>query len=126
MPGNQGNGSDRCLGACSFIFYLWGHQSTGLSAGRCSDVPRLPQFVLGSTNIGMASGTLEVDPIGGVVAIGMGIYNSFGEGKQSHQVWLQGPEPVGCVGQGCLDSCLKTQSRLMFRVIGMAGLIYRP
>ena len=55
-----------------------------------------------------------------VVAIGMGTYNSLGEGKHSRQVWLQGPVPVGCVGQGCLDSCLKTQTRLMFRVIGMA------
>ena len=29
-------------------FYLWGHQSTGLSAGRCSDELRLPLFVMGS------------------------------------------------------------------------------
>ena len=29
-------------------FLLWGHQSTGLSAGRCSDGPRLPLFVQGS------------------------------------------------------------------------------
>ena len=79
-----------------------------------------------ATNIGMASGTLEVYPIRRVVAIGVGTYNSLGEGKHSRQVWLQGPEPVGCVGQGCLDSCLKTQTRLMIRVIGMAGLIYRP
>ena len=33
-----------------------------------------------------------------VVAIGVGTYNSLGEGKHSRQVWLQGPEPVGCVG----------------------------
>ena len=107
-------------------FYLWGHQSTGLSAGRCSDCPRLPLFVLGSTNIGMSSGTLEVYPLTMVVAIGMGTYNSLGESRHSRQVWLQGPEPVGWVGQGCLDSCLKTQTRLLFRVKGMAGLIYRP
>ena len=66
----------------------------------------------------MASWTLEVYPISRVVAIGMGTYNSLGEGKHSRQVWLQGPEPVECVGQGCLDSCLKTQTRLLFRVIG--------
>ena len=77
-------------------------------------------------NIGIASGTLEVDPLSRVVAIGMGTYNYLGEGKHSRQVWLQGPEPVGCVGQVSLDSCLKTQTRLMFRVIGMAGLMYRP
>ena len=79
-----------------------------------------------ATSIVMASGTLEVYLLSRVVAIGMGTYNSLGEGKHSRQVWLQGPEPLGCVGQGCLDSCLKTQTRLMFRVIGMAGLIYRP
>ena len=60
------------------------------------------------------------------MAIGMGTYNSLGEGNHSRQVWLQGPEPVRCVGQGSLDRWLKTQTRLMFRVIGMAGLIYRP
>ena len=107
-------------------FYLWGHLSTGLSSGRCSDGLRLPLFVLEATTIGMASGTLEVYPISRVVAIGMGTHNSLGEGKYSPQVWLQGPEPVGCVGQGCLDSCLKTQTRLMFLVICMAGVIYRP
>ena len=74
----------------------------------------------------MASGTLEVDPISRVVAIAMGTQKSLGEGKYSPQVWLQGPEPVGCVGQGCLDRCRKTQTRLLFRVIGMAGLMYRP
>ena len=98
----------------------------GLNAGRCSDGLRLPLFVLGSHNIGMASGTLEVSPINRVVAIGMGTHNSLGEGKHSRQVGLQGPEPVGCVGHGCLDSCLKTQTRVMFRLIGMSGLIYRP
>ena len=36
-------------------------------------------------------------PTSRVVAIGMGTYNSLGEGKYSPQVWLQGPEPVGCV-----------------------------
>ena len=46
----------------------------------------------------MASGTLVVYPISRVVAIGMGTYNSLGEGKHSLHVWLQGPEPVGCVG----------------------------
>ena len=79
-----------------------------------------------ATTIGMASGTLEVDPFSRVVAIRVGTYNSLGEGEHSRQVWLQGPEPVGCVGLGCLDSCLKTQTRIMFRVIGMAGLIDRP
>ena len=88
--------------------------------------PDCPCLSWEATNIGMASGTLEVDPISGVVAIGVGTYNSLGEGKHSRQVWLQGPETVGCAGQGCLDSCLKTQTRLMFWVIGMAGLIYRP
>ena len=88
--------------------------------------PDCPSLSWEATNIGMASGILEVYPLSRVVAIGMGSYNSLGEGKHSRQVWLQGPEPAGCVGQGCLDSCLKTQTRLMFRVIGMAGLIYRP
>ena len=73
----------------------------------------------------MASGTLEVYPISRVVAIVKGTYNSLGEGKHSRQVWLEGPELLGCVDQGSLDSCLKAQARLMFRVIGMAGLIYR-
>ena len=67
----------------------------GLSAGRRPDGPRLPQFVLRSTNIGMASGTLEVYPISRVVAIGMGTYISFGEGKHSRHVCLHCPGPVG-------------------------------
>ena len=46
----------------------------------------LPLFVLEATTIGMASGTLEVYPISRVVAIGMGTYNSLGEGKHSRQV----------------------------------------
>ena len=79
-----------------------------------------------ATIIEMASGTLQVDPISRVVSIAMGIQKSLGEGKYSPQVWLQGPEPVGCVGEGSLDRCLKTQTRLLFRAIGMAGLIYRP
>ena len=90
------------------------------------NVPILPLFGLGSHKFGMASGTLEVYPLCRVVAIGMGTYNSLGAGKHSRQVWLQGPEPVGCVGQGCLDICLRTQIRLMFRVIGMAGLMNGP
>ena len=65
-------------------FYLWGHQSVGLSAGRFSDGPRMPLFSLEATTIGMASGTLEAYPISRVVAIGMGTYNSLGEGKHSH------------------------------------------
>ena len=88
--------------------------------------PDFPCLSWEATNIGMASETLEVYPISRVVGIGVGTNNSIGEGNHSRQVWLQGPEPVGCVGQGCLDSRLKTQTRLMFRVIGMAGLIYRP
>ena len=48
-----------------------------------------------ATNIGMASGTLEVYPNNRVVAIGMGTHNSLGEGKHCRQVWLQGTEPVG-------------------------------
>ena len=88
--------------------------------------PDCPCLSWEATNIGRASGTLEVYHISRVEAIGMGTYNSLGEGKLSRQVWLQGPEPVGCLGQGYLDSCLKTQTRLMFQVIGMAGLIYRP
>ena len=88
--------------------------------------PDCPSLSWEATNIGMASGTLEDYTLSRVVAIGMGTYNSLGEGKHSLQVWPQGPEPVGCVGQSCWDSCLKTQTRLMFQVIGMAGLIYRP
>ena len=88
--------------------------------------PDCPCLSREATNIGIASGTLEVYPIRRVVAIGMGTYNSLGEGKPSLDVWLQGPEPVRRVGQGSLDSCLKTETRFMFRVIGMAGLIYRP
>ena len=88
--------------------------------------PDCPCLSLEATNIGMASGTLEVYTLSRVVAIGMGRYNTLGEGNHSRQDWLQGHEPVGCVGHGCLDSCLKTQTRFMFRVIGMAGLFYRP
>ena len=62
--------------------------------------PDCPCLSWEATNIGMASGTLEVYPISWVVAIGMSTYNSLGEGKHSRPVWLQGPEPVGCVGQG--------------------------
>ena len=46
----------------------------------------------------------EVDPISRVVVIGVGTHNSLGEGKHSRQFSLQGPEPVGCICQGCLDS----------------------
>ena len=49
---------------------------------------QIAPFVLGSHNIGMASGTLEVYTLRRVVAIGMGTYNSLGEGNHSRQVWL--------------------------------------
>ena len=71
-------------------FYHWGHQSTGLSAGRCSDGPRLPQFLLEATNIGMSSGTLEVYSISSVGAIGMGTQNTLGEGQYSPQLGSSG------------------------------------
>ena len=72
--------------------------------------------------IGMAPGTLEVyHPISRFVANGMGRIPRY-----SPQVWLQEPVPVGFVGQGCGDSCLKSQTRLRFRVVGIAVLIYRP
>ena len=61
--------------------------------------PDCPCLSWEATTIGMASGTLEVYPISRVEAIGMGTYNSIGEGKHSRQVWLQGPEHVGCVCQ---------------------------
>ena len=67
-------------------FYLLGHQSMDLSAGRCSDWPRWPHLSWEATNIGLASGTFEVYPISRVVAIGMGTYNSLGEGKHSRHV----------------------------------------
>lgn len=126
MPGKQSNGSDRNLGVCSFLFtsgdislWVW----VQVVAQMSSDCPCLSSE---ATSIGMASGTLEVYPISRFVAIGMGTHNSLGEGKYSPQVWHQGPEHVGCVGQNCLDRCLNTQTRLMFRIIRMAGLIYRP
>ena len=93
-----------------------------VGAQRGSDCPCLSWE---ATTIGMASGILEGYPLSRVVVIGMGTYNFLGEGKHSLQVRPQGTQPVGCVGQGCLDSCLKTQIWLMFRVIGMAGLTYR-
>ena len=43
-----------------------------------------------ATTIGMASGTLEIYPISSVVAIGMGIQNSLGEGKYSPQLGSRG------------------------------------
>ena len=98
----------------SVPFSLWGHQSTGLSAGRCSEGSDCPCLSWEATTIEMASGTSQVDPISRVVAITMGTRKSLGEGKYIPQVWLQGPEPVGCVAQGCLDSCLKTQTQLVF------------
>ena len=58
--------------------------------------PYCPCLSWEPTNIGMASGTLEVYPLSMVVAIGMGTYNSLGEGKHSCQVWFQGPEPRVC------------------------------
>ena len=62
----------RKLTRCLFTpYYLWGHQSTGLSAGRCSDGFRLPCLSWEATTIGMASGILEVYLISRVVAIGM-------------------------------------------------------
>ena len=60
--------------------------------------PDCPCLSWEATNIGMVSGTLEVYPISRVVSIGMGTYNSLGDGKRSLQVWLQGLETVGCVG----------------------------
>ena len=60
--------------------------------------PDCPCLSWEATNIGMASGTLEDYPISRVVAIGMGTYNSLEGGKPTLHVWLQGPEPVGCVG----------------------------
>ena len=50
-------------------FYLWRHQSTGLSAGRCSDGPRLPLFVLESHKYCDGLRDLEVYPISRVVAL---------------------------------------------------------
>ena len=77
--------------------------------------PDCPSLSWEARNIGVASGTLAVYPLRRVVAIGMGTYNSLGKGKHSIQVWLQGPVPLGCVGQGCLDSCLKKKLGLFFR-----------
>ena len=108
-----------------FPYYLWGYQSTGLSqvdAQMGSDCPCL----LGSHNYWDGLRNLEVYPLSRVVAIEWAHTIPIGEDKHSSQVWPQGPEPVGCVGQSCWDNCLKTETRLMFRVIGMAGLILRP
>ena len=58
-------------------FYLWGHQSTGLSAGRRSDGPRLPLFVLRSHKYWDGLRDLEVYPLSRVVAIGKVTYKSL-------------------------------------------------
>ena len=61
--------------------------------------PDCPCLSWEAINIGKASGNLDVYPISRVVAIGVGTHNSLGEGKHSRHVWLQGPEPVGCVAR---------------------------
>ena len=48
--------------------------------------PDCPCLSWDALNIGIASGTLEVDPLSRVVAIGIGTYNSLGDGKHSRQV----------------------------------------
>ena len=90
MPGNQSKGSDRCLGACSFLFtsgdiILRVGVSVGAQMG-----PECPCFSWEAINIGVASGNLEVYPISRVAAIGMGTYNSIGEGKHSRLVGSRG------------------------------------
>ena len=81
-----------------------------------------PCFSWAVNTIGMAPGTLEVyHPISRFVANGMGRNPRY-----SPQVWLQEPVPVSFVGHGGADTCLKTQTRLTFQVVGIAGLIYRP
>ena len=95
-------------------FYLWAQQSMGLSAGRCSDVPRLPMLILGSHKYWDGLRDFGGLSYSCVVAIGVVTYNSLGVGKHSRQFWLQGPEHVGCEGQGCLDSCLKKILGLCF------------
>ena len=52
--------------------------------------------------------------------------NSLGEGRHSPEVWLHGAQPLECVGEDNGDRSLKTQTRLRFGDIGMAGPIYRP
>ena len=59
----------------------------------------------------MASGILEVSPT--LLVCGQWNGQSFlGQGKQSPVVWLQGLPPESCVGQGCGDRIVKTQSGL--------------
>ena len=75
--------------------------------------------------IGMALGTLEGSS---------NLYdfeqwngqNSHGLGRHSPNVWLQGPQPGGCVAQDFEDRSLKTQTKLMFGDVGIAGPIYKP
>ena len=71
-------------------FYLWGYQSTSLSAGRFSDGLRLLQFVLGSRQYWDGLRDLGDLTISSVVAFGMGTQNSLGEGKYSPQLGSRG------------------------------------
>ena len=97
MPGNQAIDPIGAYGPVRSFLTLgtsvYGSEAVGAQMG-----PDCPCLSWEATNIWMASGTLEVYPLSRVVAIGMGTYNSLGEGKPSLHVGLQGPKPVGCVG----------------------------
>ena len=59
----------------------------------------------------MSLGTLEVFP--NLYDCGQwNGQNSRGMDRHSPDVWLQGPQPEGSVGQKCGDRSLKTQTRL--------------
>ena len=125
MPGNQSNGSDYGLGTCEVQSTTLVTSNYGMSGGRCSAVVRRPCLSRAAYKIGMASGTVEVSP--NLEACGqVNGQNSSGVGRHRPDVWLQGPQPGGCVGQERGDRSLKTLTRLTFGDISMAGPIYRP
>ena len=75
--------------------------------------------------IGMASGTLDGSP--NLYHFGQwNGQNSHAWGRQCPNVWLQGPQPGGCVAQDIEDRSMKTQTQLRFGDVGMAGPIYKP
>ena len=84
-----------------------------------------PCLSLETYTIGMASGMLECSP--NLYDFGQWYgQNSHGLGRRSPNVWLQGPQPGGCVAQDLEDRRLKTQTQLTFGDVGMAGPIYKP
>lgn len=111
-------------GLSGSIFCVCAHLSACLRGGGGSACVRVPLFVQGGFQYWDVLGGLEVAPI----LQGCGQWNRqrfLGESGHSPVVWLQRPQPGGCVGQGCGDRRPKTQTGLRFGADVMAGPVYR-